>query len=208
MAGTRRSVLSPSNPTLAAPGPRPAQPGLLAVGRSVLLLLDLQPSARLTSAEHALLGERVAKLARAAATSNVPVIASLLPAPRGDGLDDTVAQSLPTWAVVENQQTFDALATPRIAQALAMTGRQQIVIGGLETHSSVLQTAYQARTAGYTPFVVADAVAAQNAEASANALTRLGGDGISVTHTESVLAEWLASSDHPACDASAAADLP
>lgn len=188
------------------------QPDLLSARTSVLLLLNLQPSAlaRLAQAERSALGERIARMTRAAATLALPVITTGQPAQHDDaddGLDATIARSLPAWTVAEDQQALGALTTPRITQALAMTGRQQVVIGGLETHSSVLQTAYQLRWAGYTPFAVSDAVAAQSAAASANALTRLGRDGITVAHSESVLAEWLAGRNHPAYDTSASVGL-
>jgi nicotinamidase-related amidase len=67
----------------------------------------------------------------------------------------------------------------------------------MEAHVCVLQTAVDLTHAGYAVFVVADAVCSRSHERTANALARLRHAGVCVTHSESVLLEWLRDARHP-----------
>ena len=67
----------------------------------------------------------------------------------------------------------------------------------METHVCVLQTAFELQQRDYRVFVVEDACCARSPDRSRNGIERLRQAGISVTHSESVLFEWLRDAAHP-----------
>ncbi len=76
-------------------------------------------------------------------------------------------------------------------------GRDQIVIVGIETHVCVLQTVLDLIAEGARPFVVAEAVAARNGRDHETAMDRMRDSGACIITVESVLFEWLGTSDRP-----------
>jgi isochorismate hydrolase len=86
--------------------------------------------------------------------------------------------------------TFSAAGCDPFVTQLQHLDRRQVVIGGLETHVCVLQTALDLLTTGFDVYLVADAVGARFALDHDVALRRLEGAGTTVTTTESVLFEW------------------
>ena len=86
---------------------------------------------------------------------------------------------------------FSCSEEPGFLPKLAEFERDQIVLIGIEAHICILQTAIGLQSAGYHPFVVADAVSSRNSENCALGLARLRANGIAVVSTEMVLFEWL-----------------
>lgn len=70
-------------------------------------------------------------------------------------------------------------------------GRPQVVIGGIEAHVCVLQTALDMAQAGFAVFVVADATSSRAPESVALALERMRGAGVAVVNTEMAVFELL-----------------
>ena len=70
-------------------------------------------------------------------------------------------------------------------------GRPQVVIGGIEAHVCVLQTALDMAQAGFAVFVVADATSSRAPESVALALYRMRGAGVAVVNTEMAVFELL-----------------
>ena len=75
--------------------------------------------------------------------------------------------------------------------------RRQVILAGMETHICVLQTAFDLHQRGYQVFVVEDACCARSQQRSNNGIARMRRAGITVTHSESVLFEWLRDAAHP-----------
>lgn len=75
---------------------------------------------------------------------------------------------------------------------LKSSGRNQVVVSGVESHVCVLQTAIDLKTIGFQPFVVADAVSSRLPESKELALARLRANGVEVVTIEMVLFELLA----------------
>jgi nicotinamidase-related amidase len=76
-------------------------------------------------------------------------------------------------------------------------GRPQVVIGGIEAHVCVAQTAIDMAQAGFAVFVAADAVGSRKAESKALALTRFGPAGVQVVNTEMTVFELLGEAGTP-----------
>ena len=76
--------------------------------------------------------------------------------------------------------------------------RPQVFLAGMETHICVLQTAIGLLNAGKEVFIIEDAVVSRNITNKQNALNRLRNAGCIITNTESVVFEWLKSSENEA----------
>ena len=165
---------------------------------AVLLVIDMQARLAASMAEDSWREARdgAILLARAAGELDVPVLVTRQ-YPRGLGdTDETLAAALPAAAEVVDKTCFAATGADELEQALAMTGRTQVIVCGMETHVCVLQTVAGLAGAGYEPFVVADAVCSRAAAHAANALARMTAAGIAVTNRESVVFEWLRDARH------------
>jgi isochorismate hydrolase len=174
-------------------------PALLDIDDSVLLVVDMQTrlSASMPADAWARARDGAILLARAAGELDLPVIVTRQ-YPKGLGdTDGDLAAALPAHAVTVDKTCFSAAGAESVHQALAMTGRSQVVICGMEAHVCVLQTAAGlAAHGGHTPFVVADAVCSRAEAHRDNALERLRAGGVAVTNRESCLFEWLRDSRH------------
>lgn len=70
-------------------------------------------------------------------------------------------------------------------------GRSQVVIGGIEAHVCVAQTAMDLEAQGFEAFVVADAVGSRAKSSRKLALSRLQKSSVDVVDSEMVLFEWM-----------------
>ena len=169
-------------------------PLLMSASDSVLLIVDAQDKLlplmrRATNArlESGATGRGGARAARAESGDRT--------VPRETWAHDVVVADLlgarhPHQPAVPSKLTFSCAGCRPLMAALQQTGRRQVVIGGLETHVCVLQTACDLTTAGYDVFLVVDALGTRHALDHETALRRLEATGITLTTTEGVLFEW------------------
>ncbi len=114
------------------------------------------------------------------------------------GLGPTVAplrEKLGTMGIEPIEKLdFDALAEPRVAQALAAgpSRVQRVVVVGMESHICVFQTARELARRGYGPQVVEDAVASRREESRQAGLHLCERAGAVRTVTETVVFDLLA----------------
>jgi nicotinamidase-related amidase len=162
--------------------------------RSQLLLIDVQE--RLVPAMHDSDGvvSACTFLAQAAGHCSVPVVIS---EQYPKGLGHTVqplleAATRPTvvektaFSVAQEKKLLDKLRRKRGDQR-----RDQIIIGGVEAHVCVLQSALELSTSGFEVFVVADAVSSRHIGSRDIALSRLAHAGVVPVTSEMVAFEWL-----------------
>ncbi len=81
--------------------------------------------------------------------------------------------------------------------ALAKTGKRQVIIGGIETHICVHQTVSELIDAGYEVYVVKDACASRNTFEFKQGIEAMRQNGAKITCLEIVLFELLRTSKHP-----------
>ncbi|NLU34624.1 MAG: hydrolase [Wolinella succinogenes] len=86
---------------------------------------------------------------------------------------------------------FSALADEAILREVESQGRGTLVLGGIEAHVCVLQTAIDAKALGYEVVVVSDCIDSRNPRDKEIALRRMEQEGIWLTTSESILLEWL-----------------
>ncbi|MCX8101020.1 MAG: isochorismatase family protein [Geminicoccaceae bacterium] len=156
----------------------------------LLLLVDVQERLAAAMPEREQVIGRCRLLAEAARRLAVPVIAS---EQYPKGLGPTVpglAASLGNAPRLE-KLSFSCALEPAIVEAVRASGRRTLVLGGMEAHVCVLQTALGFRALGAEVAVVADAVASRREESRILALERLREAGCQVVDCEMVLFEWL-----------------
>jgi isochorismate hydrolase len=163
---------------------------------AVLLVVDVQArlAAAMSRREEVL--ESTNKLIRAAALVGVPIIVTLqYPTGLGD-VEPTLRATLESVAdstsvLWVNKVAFDCFAEPAFVEALKSTGRQQLVIAGMESHICVIQTALSALRADFDVHVVGDGCCSRDSGSHASAIERARNAGAVITTTESVLYELV-----------------
>ncbi len=174
-------------------------PTLCDHGQSVLIVIDIQP--RLAEAmpeqEREQMFDTSTMLLQAARTLKIPVLAT---EQYSSGLGTTckeIAVCLPDQVTPFSKTCFSCTHAEGFNNALASTGRSQVLLTGQETHVCVLQTAFSLQQQGKQVFVVEDAVCSRKPEHKIYALERMRQAGIVVLSGESVLFEWLRDATHP-----------
>jgi nicotinamidase-related amidase len=89
------------------------------------------------------------------------------------------------------KMAFSCAEDVAIADAIAASGRRNIVICGIEAHVCVLQSALGFLRDGYGVCVTADAVSSRRADSRETALKRMASNGVEIVTTEMVVFEWL-----------------
>jgi nicotinamidase-related amidase len=167
---------------------------LLARDKSQLLIIDVQDKllAAVSGKDRVL--DRCVRLVQAAKALSVPItVSQQYPAglgPTADALRDALGNAGPILDKVE----FSCLRNEALRERLhdiRRRGRPQVVIGGIEAHVCVAQTAIDLEEQGFEAFVVADAVASRSKTSRKLALTRLLKAGADVVDSEMVVFEWL-----------------
>lgn len=89
---------------------------------------------------------------------------------------------------------------PAFAEKINMlkeAGKTQIVLGGIETHICVLQTACDLIKEGFDVYIIKDACASRNKKEYKTGLELLKQYGAKISCVEIALFEWLKTSKHP-----------
>lgn len=167
---------------------------LLEADTSQVLIVDVQERLAPAMQDSDAVVRQCEKLAAAAALCLVPAtLSEQYPAGIGATLD-SVRKAVGVRSVCFPKMTFscwrDEALRERI-EMLALEGRRQIVVCGIESHVCVLQSALDLRVAGYDVFVVADAVSSRVAASKEIALQRMAAAGITLVTFEMIAFEWL-----------------
>ncbi|MDR5868523.1 isochorismatase family protein [Halomonas koreensis] len=156
----------------------------------LLLIVDLQAGLMpvVDGGEQAL--REAGWLAGVAEALGVPVwLTEQYPAGLG-GSDPRLLEALGAhrrWEKVH----FDAHAEPAFAEALAASGRRQVVLCGAEAHICVLQTGLGLLAAGYEVAWLSEAAVSRRADEAALARRRLEAAGGQAVSADMVAYEWL-----------------
>ncbi len=171
--------------------------GLLDASDSVLALIDIQEKFRPAIAGIEELIKRTEILARAALRLGVPVLAT---EQYPKALGPTVAEIkrwLPDSQAYPPKMGFSSLACDPFREALAASGRKQVLLAGIEAHVCVLQTGMGLLASGYSVYVAEDAVSSRKPSDRAAALDRLARHGAERVTTEMAVFEWLRQAGTP-----------
>ncbi len=170
---------------------------LLRSADSALVLIDIQEKFRPTIAGIDEVIRRAGILARAAARLGVPILAT---EQYPKALGPTVAelkQWLPDSQAYLPKMCFSSAACVPFRDALAATGRKQVLLAGIETHVCVMQTALELAASGYSVYVAEDAASSRNPADRQAALERMSRHGVERITTEMAVFEWLREAGTP-----------
>jgi len=174
---------------------------LLARDKSQLLIVDVQEKLLPAIAGKDRVVERCVRLVRAARLLGLPITLSEQ-YPQGLGPTvDPIREAYANSGFVVDKVEFSCLKNQPLRDRLhelRRQGRPQVVIGGIEAHVCVLQTAIDLEAQGFEAFVVADAVGSRAKASRKLAVDRLSKSGVDVVDSEMVLFEWLERAGTPA----------
>lgn len=162
--------------------------GLLERDRAALLVIDVQERINAVMADQGHL-VRLEVLVEACRELGLPVLAS---EQYPQGLGPTVpALAALLGETPPGKLTFSCGRDEGLRRALERTGRDQIVVTGIEAHVCVLQTALDLVNGGFEVHVPHDAVNSRRGADKEWALQRMAAAGAAITSTESALFELL-----------------
>ena len=167
---------------------------------SVLVIIDIQERLVLASKYGAEVSANMSKLAKAADILNIPTIVT---EQYPQGLGSTTPElknSLPLNSFTTEKSSFSAMLEPAFAEKINLlkeAGKTQIVLGGIETHICVLQTACDLIKEGFDVYIIKDACVSRNKKEYKTGLELLKQYGAKISCVEIALFEWLKTSKHP-----------
>jgi nicotinamidase-related amidase len=163
---------------------------LIEAQRSLLLIVDVQQGLAPVMSDPRRVYRGCTLLLRAASRLALPtIISEQYPKGLGPSAPD-IMEWAPEGAVMEKLH-FSCAHDEAILARVTESGRDQIVIAGIESHICVLQSALGFLAAGFKPVVVADACASRDPANYQAAMTRLAARGVGIVTVEMVIFEWL-----------------
>lgn len=163
---------------------------------AVLLIIDIQDKLAPAMTDSARVIGQSAALLQGAVLMDLPVFVTEQ-YPRGLGKTvEQINQHLPTDAVISEKISFDA-CTEKIRQSLITSGRNQVIIAGMETHVCVYQTVRSLLNEGYEVFLAADAVSSRRQDNRENAIESMRQMGAVISNTETLLFDLLREAGTP-----------
>lgn len=168
---------------------------LIEAQRSCLLIVDVQQGLAPVMSDPRRVYRGCGLLMRAAARLSLPMVISEqypkgLGSTSGELMEWVPEGAVPEGAVMEKLH-FSCAADDGIRARIEGTGRDQVVIAGIESHVCVLQSALGFKQAGFSPVVVADACASRDPANYQAAMSRMAAAGVEIVTVEMVIFEWL-----------------
>jgi len=167
---------------------------LLHRDKSQLLIVDVQDKLLNSIAGKDRAVERCVRLVRAVRMLHVPITLSEQ-YPQGLGPTvDPIREAAANAGFVVDKVEFSCLRNEALRERLhelRRQGRPQVVIGGIEAHVCVLQTAIDLEAQGFEAFIVADAIGSRSKISRKLAMARLMKAGADIVDSEMVMFEWL-----------------
>jgi nicotinamidase-related amidase len=165
-------------------------PRTLNAASTALLLIDFQEKLFPAMHDKDKLLRNVVKLVQGAKVLEIPImITEQYPKGLGPTIPEIKAL-IPDIKPVE-KVCFNCCDEDLFCSALDGLKRKQVLIAGIEAHICVYQTALALVGAGYDVQVVGDCVASREPENKVTALSRMVGEGVSLTTMEMALFELL-----------------
>jgi len=170
---------------------------MLDIDNSILVIIDIQDRLVQATKYGISTAQNMTKLAKAASILGIPtIVTEQYPKGLGNTAIELNQALAPDSAIIE-KASFSAMREPEFEQKITSLKRKQIVIGGIETHICVLQTAVELLEKGYDVYIVKDACASRHKDEYLTGLELLRQYGAKTTCSEIVLFEWLKTSKHP-----------
>ena len=158
--------------------------------KTLLLVIDVQERIFPAIAEPDMLRRTIPLLIEGMKLLEIPVIVT---EQYVTGLGPTIQEIATRITEVERieKSSFSCCDEPRFMLDLASSGKDYVIIAGIESHVCVLQTAIDLQQNGYHPVVVEDCISSRNLNDKRIALERMNSEGVIVTTFEAILFELL-----------------
>ncbi len=157
---------------------------------SVLLIVDLQDKFLSPIENRETILQRSKFLIECANLLSIPIFVTEQYATKMGETSSSVLQLLENSMRVD-KLCFSACGSDGVLEFIKNSNRKQVVIAGIETHICVTQTTLDLIETGYQVFLAADAISCRIPLAHEIALSRIRHAGAIVSHSESVVYEWM-----------------
>jgi nicotinamidase-related amidase len=157
---------------------------------SAALIIDIQERLFPLIWEHEKLARNIPILIEGLKVLGVPVFAT---EQYVKGLGPTVqpiAVALGELKRIE-KQAFSCCDEPSVMEGIAVSGKENIIIAGIESHVCILQTVIDLKHNGYHPVVVEDCISSRKENDKKIAIERMRQEGVIIATYESILFELL-----------------
>jgi nicotinamidase-related amidase len=154
---------------------------------AILVVIDMQERLLPVISDKDKVIENVLKLVMFSRMIGLPIILA-----EQENLGETTPDIRTELKEVEpiTKLEFDCFESPAFVERVSQSGRNTLIIAGIEAHICVAQTALHARSQ-YTVHVVSDAVSSRSPQNREVALDRMRQAGVIITSTEMVIFELL-----------------
>lgn len=167
---------------------------MLVMDKTALLIVDIQGALARTVHQSNLLYANWQKLIKAARLFQLPIIL-LEQNPQGLGTTIPELRELLGDLPPTEKMTFNACLNEAFLKKLKETGREQLLVAGIEAHVCVYQTVSGLLKEPYQIYVASDAVSSRTSWNRMAALQRMRELGAVITTTEMALFEMMRTSE-------------
>ncbi len=168
---------------------------MLQCDNTALVLIDVQEKLLPAIHEWQRLLDAAVRLLRGVKVLELPIVwTEQNPRRLGRTVQD-LAELLPGEPI--EKLSFSCGGQESFNTSIQQSGRNQILLAGIETHVCVYQTAMDLMAAGFEVHVVADAVSSRTDENRRIALDKMSAAGVQITSVEMALLEMLKVAEGP-----------
>lgn len=158
--------------------------------RSVMLLIDVQGRLAEIMFEKDLLFKSLQILVQSMKIMAVPIIwLEQIPNKLGSTREE-ISQFLTTETPID-KNAFSCCGEPRFMKALEESGKDQVILAGIESHICVCQTGCDLVENGYQVQVVSDCISSRTKENKDIGIRRMMQNGVQVSSVEMVIFELM-----------------
>ncbi|MFG1667848.1 isochorismatase family protein [Streptomyces sp. Y7] len=158
-------------------------------GESVLLLIDHQPLPYLHSHAATAVAANAIALAEAARAHDVPTVLTTVVEEHNGALLQPLQDAFASQRPIQ-RHLISPWDDHRVQDAIAATGRTQLVLAGLHTEDAVTMSALRATTEGLAVYVVTDACGGVMAETHELAVERMARAGVTPVTWAAIGRTW------------------
>jgi isochorismate hydrolase len=174
----------------------------LDIENTALVAIDLQEKLIAAMENRETLVAQTVKLVKGFAALGLPMIFTQQ---YTNGLGETISAIKNATADEEGNVNFDyveklsysVMGAPEFVRLLKASGKNQIIICGIEAHVCVQQSVLDFLEEDYEVFVAADAISSRNKLDKRVSLKRMAAAGAVITTMESVLFELIGTAEYP-----------
>ena len=158
--------------------------------KALLVVVDIQERLLPFIDQNERIANKAAMMIKGAEILGLPVI-PLEQYPKGLGCTvPVIKEALGERAPVE-KTSFSIMGEPDFKKALTQTGKEDILLVGIETHVCVEQSALDLLEEGYRVYLIADATGSRDLNDKNVAIKRMSDSGVIITTVEAALFEMV-----------------